>query len=157
MTTKLTERKGTGVRVHGTVGNITPLPCSYSIDGGAGISLNNTMTSSYQYEILFFQSQGLTAGFHSLLITTLESGPTGGIYFLDFFAVTPLPIATTSSLPSSSSTSNPTTGEIIGGVIGGLALLIFSAAFIVFFFFRRKKNHSEAHRSDELGPGLGTL
>ena len=154
MTTKLTERKGTGVRVHGTVGNITPLPCSYSIDGGAGISLNNTMTSSYQYEILFFQSQGLTAGFHSLLITTLKSDPSG-LFFLDFFAVTPLPIATTSSLPSC--TSNPTTGDIIGGVIGGLALLTFSAAFISFFLFRWKKNHSEAHRSDEVGPGLGTL
>ena len=155
MTTKLTERKGTGVRVHGTVGNITPLPCSYSIDGGAEITPNNTMSPpSSQYEVLFFQSQGLTAGFHSLLITTLKSDPSG-LFFLDFFAVTPLPIATTSSLPSC--TSNHTTGEIIGGVIGGLALLTFSAAFIIFFSFRWKKNHSEAHRSDEVGPGLGTL
>ena len=151
MTTKLTEHKGTGVRVLGSfVDNWTlPLPCSYSIDGRPGISPNNTMTyetSDGRYQNLFFQSQGLTAGFHSLLITTLESDR-GGTVYLDLFEVTPdpggpLPIATT---------SNPTTGQIIGGVIGVIALLTFSAAFIAFLFFRWKKNHSKAHGADEVG------
>jgi hypothetical protein len=173
MTTKLTEHKGTSVKVYGTVGNFTLLPCSYSIDGGAGIQQVATMQSSNQYQFLFFQSQELTADFHSLLITTLESDPSGGTLYLDFFAVTPLPIATASLLPSSttsallssttslspspSSTSKPPTGPIIGGVLGGLALLTF--AFIAFLFFRWKKKepkyNSEAYRSGETG--LGTL
>ena len=153
VTTKLTEHKGTGVRVYGTNGNFTLLPCNYSIDGVARGVYNVKSYPSTQYQTQFFQLQGLTAGSHSLLITTttLESDPPGGTFTLDYFAVTPLPIATTSSLPSSSYTSNslpsspftsnPTTGEIIGGVIGGLALLIFSAAFIAFLLFWWKRNH----------------
>ena len=94
MTTKLTEPKGTGVRAFGTVGTFTlpPEPCSYSIDGGAAMSQVATMISSIQYQ----------NPVHSLLITTLESDPDGGTFYLDFFEVTPLQIDTACPLPSSS-------------------------------------------------------
>ena len=127
MTTKLTEPKGTGVRAFGTVGNFTlpPEPCSYSIDGGAAMSQVATMISSIQYQ----------NPVNSLLITTLESDPDGGTFYLDFFEVTPLQIDTPCPLPSSStsavpfcssntcsipsSTSKSPTGPIIGGYLAG--------------------------------------
>jgi len=145
---------GSGVSVYGTVsphGSLYPPPCSYSIDGDSGTTLTATATNSTQYQLLFFQSPELTTGNHTLVITIIIEGVAQEAFFLDFFEVTPLPIATAFPLPSSTtsplpSTSKPPVGPIIGGVLGALALL--TIAFIAFLFFRWKKKELLYHRKE---------
>ena len=174
MTTKLTEHKGTGVGVYGTVspvGNFNAPPCSYSVDGGRATTQVATMINSTQYHVLFFQSAKLTEGSHTLVITTLPE--VFNTFWLDYFAVTPLPIATAlpivaaSPLPSSacplpsstcpltSSTSKPPVGPVIGGVLGALALL--TLALIAFLFFRWKKKEPLYHRKAYSADSGGAL
>ena len=113
---------------------------------------------------VFFQSQTLPDGDHTLVITT-TNGTKPNIYVLDFFQYTASPVESSSSSTSwssvssstvqpSSSSSSPISssstsavssssrvkvGPIVGGVLGGIAILVI-AVLLLFICLKIRRN-----------------
>ncbi|PPQ87244.1 hypothetical protein CVT25_004094 [Psilocybe cyanescens] len=104
---------GTSVSVFGTLDSADKMRgipiSSYSVDNEAPIVYMGPIPDVFQYKQLFFQSNTLSPGSHTLLITVLSNAS----YYVDFFTVAPnpaiVPISrSSSSFISSSSSSYPT-------------------------------------------------
>jgi len=104
----------------------------------------------------YFDSGNLTAGNHTITITSLLDNE---IYF-DYFLVPAIGTTPSGLNLFSQSLSNSTNppipgshshaGAIAGGVIGGLAALAIIAALILFSLRRRQQRFNDQHRGDIL-------
>ena len=93
---------GSSIAVYGlisdsAVSDVAPAS-SYTIDGGTTYTYTATQTSSVQSQVLFFKSDSLSNGQHTLVITNLAEGD---FFWLDYFDVTP----NTSVAPTTTTTT----------------------------------------------------
>ena len=159
---------GVHIAVFGSQGSIDvdgQPTTTYAIDGEVVANYTSPVIAPGYFTIntVFFQSQTLVDGDHTLVITT-TNGTRPNRYWLDYFQYTASPVVSSSSSTSSSSvlsstvqpsssSSSPVSsstsavssssrvkvGPIVGGVLGGIAILVI-AALLLFICVKIRRN-----------------
>ena len=178
---------GTKITVFGTQGsiNVDGQPTTtYAIDGVVVATYAAPMIAPGYVTTgtIFFKSQTLADGNHTLVITT-TNGTLPNRYLLDYFQYTASPFVSSSSISSSSNTpssstrptsnnaapvSSPSTlassntseassrnkvGPIVGGVLGGIAFLMV-AALLLFICIRKRRSRGNYSRPADIPSAL---
>ncbi|CCL99766.1 uncharacterized protein FIBRA_01788 [Fibroporia radiculosa] len=157
---------GTVLPANGT----TPPTTLYSIDGASPSTytppLNITERRDRQ---LFFTSDALSDGEHTLTITVTSVDGGNDPFLLDFFFLATtsnsptatyismaIPSTSSSAMANISTSSTDSMGAVVGGVVGGLALLVMTLLGMIFIYRRRRGNGADYHSvvDDDLKPFL---
>ncbi|KAJ6548799.1 hypothetical protein B0H19DRAFT_1379118 [Mycena capillaripes] len=172
---------GTAIGVYGTLqGTSAGVKTSYQIGNDPEIIVTTPSSGDDNYGQLFWQSDVLPSGVHTLTVTMVSVSPTLHTVFFDYFNVTSdatstisgpassslsSVISTTSGLSStassspSSSTTNGTRKSSrsgrIGGVIGALVVCIF--IFIAFVLYRRRRRAQRSPEMSSAGNGPSSI
>ncbi|KAG6836976.1 hypothetical protein H0H93_016929 [Arthromyces matolae] len=148
---------GTGVAVFGRIPQLSPnsnaRTSSYAIDGGTPVSMTPVPSDDASYQQLFFQTNTLQDGNHTIVVTVGSGNLT---FYLDYFKIngtstsTPNSSSLASSSPSASAssgiispaspvvaTSKNNPGAIAGAIIG--ALVAIALGVVAFLWYRRRK------------------
>ncbi|KAJ6606866.1 hypothetical protein B0H10DRAFT_2074100 [Mycena sp. CBHHK59/15] len=176
---------GTAIGVYGTYDSTSGgVKTSYAIDGNSvtTVTANPSANGLDDYQQLFWQSDTLSSGSHSLVVTMVavnsNAGDGEGTVWFDFFNVT----NAASSSSSSSSSSGTSTGKSTStgssspatassssttavatkksshsGIIGGLVVAIIVLILCALFLYRRKRraySRTAAQQMHQLPPTI---
>jgi hypothetical protein len=154
---------GTGIFVYGTIQNTAegPSGSSYAIDSEQKSTYHNNATSPDLKNQLFFRSEILPSGQHTLLVTTINDGKFIFDYLLYINDTTSSDSAngsppSTSGLTRNTSTptsdnplpaaskpqSNGRTAVIVGSVVGTVCVIL-ALLFLYWWFLRRRRTESK--------------
>ncbi|TFK35389.1 hypothetical protein BDQ12DRAFT_726135 [Crucibulum laeve] len=174
---------GTSIAVFGSIlginNQIQGNPIStYSIDGKLVHQFAPSRENDLQVNVIFYQSDTLPQGNHTLLVTSLGDQ---GTFYLDYFEVTsdssitgspiltsllstatktlsPTPAAVSqptlspnsASIPNGSSSKKVSIGPIVGGMLGGLVLLVIILTCLMIAVRWRRRRHQPYCSADFL-------
>ncbi|KAJ7306973.1 hypothetical protein DFH08DRAFT_1088807 [Mycena albidolilacea] len=129
---------GTSISVYGTFNSSSAgVKTSYKIDGGPIITVPSDSSAKDRYQQLFWQSNPLRTGPHTLLVAMVavnDKAETGeGTVWFDYFKVT----------HAGSPPKKASHAALIGGVTAGAVVLIIALG-LLFLYLRRRKRKYES-------------